>query len=108
MTKRSKMLKVLRPAEFRSAAAKFPGLSENGVAVARAVLVDGEDLAAVAERFGIHRSQAHQWAAKVFDGHRPRGWVTETVSLPEAAMHKVREMVRIERDRWEAAAGQNG
>ena len=75
------MAGALTAAEFRAAAAKFPGLSERGRAVARAVLVEGLGFDHISREHGIGRQHAHQCAKNVYDALRHAGWITASVTL---------------------------
>jgi transposase-like protein len=103
MPKVSKFVGVLTAEEFSATVTAFPHLSEKGQQVARAVLVERKTFQDVEREFDVSRAHAHQWVKKVFEGYRPKGWVTAVISLPEPLMEQVQTMVKRERELWTQA-----
>ena len=101
MARLSKMAGALTPGEFKEAVARFPRLSDKAKQVARAILVDGYTFEQITMEFDTSRQLAHEWATKVYDAFRPRGWVSEVVTLPPELMETVRDMERDAREAWE-------
>jgi hypothetical protein len=100
MARISTMAGALTAAEFKTAVARFPRLSEKARLVARAVLVDGRSFEEIAQEHETSRQLAHQWATQVYEVFRPAGWVTETVTLPPDLMEQVRAMEKEARKAW--------
>lgn len=74
--------------------------SPRNIDLARAVLVDGRSQADVAHEAGIGRQRMSQIIAmmrKAIDDAVPRGWRTDTATLPASDWRKVRAMERAAR-----------
>src|SRR4051812_43183753 len=91
-TRRSAMTGALSAAEFRRAASQFPNMADTSLGIARAILVDGEQMASVVERTGVDRRNVHFWVKQIYDAVTPAGWVSEVVTLPRAKMDEVLEL----------------
>jgi hypothetical protein len=99
-TRRSAMTGALSAAEFRRAASQFPNMADTSLGIARAILVDGEQMASVVERTGVDRRNVHFWVKQIYDAVTPAGWVSEVVTLPRAKMDEVLELQAQERSKW--------
>lgn len=95
---------TLTEAEFSRTVKQFPRLSEHAKALAKAVLVEGASYEDVISKHGVSRQLASSWCLKVYRAFYPKGWITESVTLPEDKMHKVRQMQIDEMARWEKSS----
>jgi hypothetical protein len=107
MPKVSKMRATLTPEEFATAAARHPKLEKKALMIARAVLVDGEEMHVVADRERALRQNVHFWTKLIYNSAVPEGWVAQVITLPQAAMKKVLELQAEERAKWEARNQKN-
>ncbi|MDD5037600.1 MAG: TrfB-related DNA-binding protein [Methylococcaceae bacterium] len=60
---------ILTAAEFDSAVASFPRLSEKGKKAARLVLVDGFTQVAVADKYEVTKQQVGRWVNNIYGKH---------------------------------------
>lgn len=95
---------ALTAAEFSRTVKRFPRLSEHAKALAKAVLVDGASYEDVISEYGVSRQLASGWCLKVYRAFYPKGWVTESITLPEDKMAKVKQMQIDEMMRWEKSS----
>lgn len=100
LTRRSSMAGAVSPSQFERGAAQYPNMSRKSLNIARAVLVDGEQIADVVKRTEVDRRNVHFWAKQIYDAVWPRGWVSEVVTLPPERMAEVLEMQDRERAKW--------
>uniref|UniRef100_UPI0039F73BCD TrfB-related DNA-binding protein n=1 Tax=Sulfuriferula sp. GW6 TaxID=3345112 RepID=UPI0039F73BCD len=91
-------------AEFNRTVKQFPRLSDHAKALAKAVLVDGSTYEEVISQYGVSRQLASEWCLKVYRAFFPKGWVTESITLPAEKMDLVRQMQAKEMERWEKAS----
>ncbi len=84
----------MTPSRFDRLAARTR-LSDDGRAVARAVLVDGRRAADVAREHGISRAAVHYKCRSVLRaraGHYPADWITVVVTVPPSVARQVRRI----------------
>jgi TrfB plasmid transcriptional repressor len=69
MTDLRRLAGTLTMAQLRAAARAFPGMSEQSVAIAQAVLVRGELQVDVAAAYGLSKERVRAVATKVLEEH---------------------------------------
>lgn len=99
-TRRSAMTGALSAAEFRLGASQYPNMDPKSLDIARAILVDGEQMADVVKRTGVDRRNVHFWVKQIYTASVPTGWVSEVVTLPRVKMDEVLKMQDRERSKW--------
>lgn len=97
------MVGALSAKEFRDGTAKYPRMAEVSLDIARAVLVEGKQIAEVVESTGVDRRTVHFWVKQIYDAAVPSGWVSEVVTLPREMMDRVLRMQEQERAKWRAS-----
>ena len=90
----------MKPTEFDRLSGRTR-LRDRGLAMARAVLVDGRSQSEVAAEHGVHRQSVHQACRAVMQQRRyennrkkPKSWVSVTVVVPHALARKIRQLAR--------------
>jgi len=94
------MTGALSATEFRRGASQYPNMGQDSLAIAQAILVDGEQMASVVKRTGVDRRNVHFWVKQIYTAAVPSGWVTEVVTLPRSKMDEVLELQARERSKW--------
>lgn len=68
-------------------------MKERAIGIARAVLVDGDTIAAAARSAGVSHQTAREAVARIrHEAGYPYDWQTRTVTLPPGDMETVREL----------------
>ena len=92
-------LPQLDAADFESAVHGLR-ISDENVARARRVLVDGESLLAVAEDTGVSAGVLSRVVWKILDAAIPPGWRRVSVTVPEEMAQKIEDMERQAKEKY--------